>query len=116
MKTRDASFNPTNNGHYDEFANDVTYAFNNIGYFKVFIYTDASGLTYAKDSNNNDINDRLVTSMSYMYPYVVEGTGQVVFGQFVIKFDDDATFSNGDDNESAYWYAIEGESGIKQLT
>ena len=33
MKTRDASFNPTNNGHYDEFANDVTYAFNNIGFF-----------------------------------------------------------------------------------
>jgi hypothetical protein len=116
MKTRDASFNATNNGHYDEFANDVTYAFNNIGYFRVNIFTDASGLTYAKDSNNNDIIGRLVTSMSYMYPYVVEGSGQVVFGQFTIKFNDEATFSNGDDNESAYWYSIEGETAIKPLT
>jgi len=116
MKIRDASFNPMTNGQYDEFANDVTYAFNNIGYFRVNIYTDASGLTYVKDSNNNDIIGRLVTSMSYMYPYVVEGTGQVVFGQFTVKFENGATFSNGDDNESAYWYSIEGESGIKQFT
>ena len=116
MKMRDASFNPMTNGQYAIFANDVTYALNHIGYFRVNIYTDASGLNIAKDSNNNDINDRLVISMSYTYPYVIEGTGELVFGEFTVQFDDGSTFSNGDDNEGAYWYSIVGYPEIKQFT
>ena len=75
---------------------------------------DASGQTYAQDSNGDDINLRTVTSTSYSYPYI-DYLGTWHGGTFVFTFDNGSTFTNVDTNNSAYWYFIQGISDMNNL-
>jgi hypothetical protein len=104
---------PLENDEYTKFFQDVDAAVN-IGPFILSIFMDASGITYAKDTNGNDINLRLVKSNSYTYPYM-DYTGGYVDGQFIFIFDDGSTFTNIDLNNSEYWYYIQGVSDMNNL-
>lgn len=101
------------NGEYLKFFQDVNTAIN-IGPFVISIFMDASGQTYAQDSNGGDINLRTVTSTSYSYPYI-DGDGIWHYGTFTFTFENGSTFSNIDINNSAYWYFIQGVSDMNNL-
>jgi hypothetical protein len=115
---RDASFNPMENGQYFNFMIDCTQTLNTIYYLRVSIYTDGSGNTYALDSKGNAIQNRLITNISYTYPYIDSDTQQYITGVMTIMFDDDSYFTNDDEHESSYWYSLGGmeQLGIKQFT
>jgi len=114
----DASFGgidipPIENGEYLKFFQDVNTAVN-VGALIVSIFMDASGQTFAKDSNGNDINLRLVVTTSYTYPYFDSG-GTWHEGTFFFTFDDGSSFNNVDTNNSTYWYYIQGVSDMNNL-
>lgn len=100
-------------GEYVIFMNDINKAVN-VGPIIISIFMDASGQTYAKDSNGGDINLRKVTSTSYSYPYI-DNLGTWHYGTFTFTFDDGSTFSNIDLNDSLYWYYIQGVSDMNNL-
>jgi hypothetical protein len=101
------------NGEYVTFMNDINTAVN-VGPIVVSIFMDASGQTFAQDSNGGDINLRTVKSTTYCYPYV-DYLGGWHYGTFTFTFDDGSTFSNIDINDSAYWYYIQGVSDMNNL-
>jgi hypothetical protein len=100
-------------GEYAKFFEDINTAVN-VGPLVVSVFMDASGQTYAKDNNGNDINLRMVVTTSYTYPYIdVNAVWQD--GTFVFTFDDGSSFTNVDLNDSAYWYYIQGVSDMNNL-
>jgi hypothetical protein len=107
-----------NNGQYQFIIDDVNNALHHGHPFRISIFTDASGNTLAKDSNLNDIIDRLVVTTIYTYPYTDFHTSTLVVGNFKVIFDDGSYLENGDDNEYAYWYTVIGADPvvIKQFT
>lgn len=115
---RDASFVPMQNGEYELFALDCTNALNTIFRLSLSIYTDDMGSVFAKDSNGNDINNRLVSTFSYEYPHIDQNSGIPIPGTMTITFDDNSTFTNIDTNNTAFWYYIHGIEPfiIKQYT
>jgi len=115
--TNDVSLNAYDNGQYDNLISDMNTALHTIGYSDIYIFTDASGMVLANDSNNNPIEKRRIKSTSYTYPYI-DNSGNFVFGFFTIVFDDDSTFTNDDSHENSFWYTIFGMNPlvIKQLT
>jgi hypothetical protein len=98
---------------YRIFFHDINAAVN-VGALIVSIFMDASGTIYAQDNNGRDVNLRTVKTTSYTYPYF-DVSGVWHDGQFYFIFDDDATFSNVDLNNSAYWYYIQGVSDMSNL-
>jgi predicted neutral ceramidase superfamily lipid hydrolase len=115
---RDASFVPMQNGEYEAFAFDCTNALNTLFKLSLSMYSDDMGTVFVKDSNGNDVNNRLVTSFSYEYPHINISDGLPVTGIMVITFDDGATFSTDDEHHNNFWYSIEGLEPfiIKQYT
>ena len=115
---RDASFNPMQNGQYAKFMNDATIALNTIYHLNISIYTDGSGSNFALDSSGNNIQDRLITNITYAYPYIDSDTLQYITGVMNIHFDDGTFFSNDDEHEESFWYSLQGmdQFGIKQFT
>jgi len=101
-------------GEYLQFFQDINTAVN-VGPIVVSIFMDASGQTFAQDSNGNNINLRTVKTTSYCYPYV-DYLGTWHYGTFTFTFDDDSTFSNIDINNSMYWYYIQGVSDMNNLS
>ena len=91
---------------------DSNTALHIIGYIKISIYDDASGNVLTKDSNGNDILNRLVKRSDYTLSYTDIFTQQFVVGFIIITFDDDSTFSLVHDNDIDYikWYTMEGSS------
>lgn len=108
LRIRDASFAPIANGEYPLFIANLNNALNSIFILRISIYTVSDGSIFAKDNNGNDINNKLITSMSYAYPYIVSDTGQYVDGTMTLTFDDYSTFTNTDENNTAFWYSIDG--------
>jgi hypothetical protein len=106
------------NGQYQLIINDVNYALHHGHPFRISIYPDASGNTFAKDSNANDINDRLVITTIYTYPYMDYIQNITVPGDFKVIFDDGSYFENTDEYETSYWYTVVGAEPveIKQFT
>jgi hypothetical protein len=124
-RAHDMSYGSINIPHYEnmeyELLNHDINAAVSKGQLIVSIYTDASGTIFAKDSNNNDINLRLVKNNSYTYPYM-DPSGNYVNGTFTMKFDDGSTFFNTDDNDImdedplyGLWYYIQGISDMNNL-
>ena len=108
---------PLENSQYDNFLQDVNLAVR-MGPTLLTIYTDASGIGIALDSNGNPIVNRFLKQTSYAYPYI-DFNGNYIYGYMICKFGDNSTFGNGDINESAYWYFIKGVSdpnNLKQYT
>ena len=104
---------PLEDDEYRIFFHDIDAAVN-VGALIVSIFMDASGTIYAQDNNGRDVNLRTVKTTSYTYPYF-DVSGVWHDGQFYLTFDDDATFSNVDLNNSAYWYYIQGVSDMSNL-
>ena len=104
---------PLEDDEYTHFFQDINTAVN-VGPIVVSIFMDASGQTYAQDSNGGDINLRNVKSTSYSYSYI-DYLGTWHDGLFTFTFDDGSTFSNQDLNNSQYWYYIQGVSDMNNL-
>jgi len=60
---------PLENGQFDHFLQDVNLAIR-MGPILVSIYTDASGVGIALDSNGNPIINLFLKQTSYAYPYM----------------------------------------------
>ena len=105
---RDASFVPMQNGEYAEFALDCTNALNTLFRLSVSLYSNDMGTVFVKDSNENDIDNRLVTSFSYEYPHIDISAGIPITGMMIITFDDGSTFSTGDEQNNIFWYSVNG--------
>ena len=95
------------NGEYDEVIPHSNAVLHSVGYIKMSLYTDASGTIFAQDSNGNDINNKLVITTIYTYPYI-DISGSSWDGYFTTYFSDGSYFSNNDTNNGAYWYTMEG--------
>ena len=115
---RDASFNPMENGQYFNFMIDCTNVLNTLYHLNVSIYTDGSGNNFALDSSGNVIQDRLITNITYAYPYIDSDTQQYITGVMTMYFNDGTFFSNDDEHEESFWYSLQGmeQLGIKQFT
>jgi len=118
-QTRDLSGNNTDNippledGEYIQFMQDVNAAVR-IGALIITVYTDASGIGIALDSNGNPVLNRLLKTTSYVYPYINDN-GNYIDGVLTNIYDDGSTFSNNDANNTAYWYSIKGVSDSNNL-
>jgi hypothetical protein len=119
IKSRDLSGNnpenipPLEDGEYVQFMLDVNNAVR-MGPLIVSIYTDASGVAFALDSNNNPINNRFLKQTSYVYPYMNKD-GVYIPGVLTCIFGDGSSFSNDDENNAAFWYNINGISDPNNL-
>ena len=108
IKKRDVSFNLIANGEYELFIQHINEVLNTIYILKISIFISSDGNTFAKDTNNNDINKRLITTIAYSYPHIITETGEYVDGIMTLTFEDGSTFSNTDINYGAFWYSIDG--------
>jgi hypothetical protein len=117
---RDASFNPMENGQYFNFMNDCTKALNTVFHLNVSIYKDGSGNAFALDNSGNNIENKLITNISYSYPYINSETEEYVDGFMILTFNDETFFIYYDvsHDTNREWYSIQGmdELGIKQFT
>jgi hypothetical protein len=106
------------NGQYELIIDDINTTLIEGNPFRINIYTDASGTVFAKDSNSNDINDRLVITTIYTYAYVDNMNHMLVDGNFKVIFDDGSYIQNDDVHEDIYWYSVVGVTPIviKQFT
>jgi hypothetical protein len=98
---------PITDGEYISFQSDVNYAINVLGHVNVNIFMDASGTTFALDSNGNPIQNALIEKMIYTYPYI-DASNNTIDGYFEIIFAGGGTWSNVDAHWYEYWYSIEG--------
>jgi hypothetical protein len=94
------------NGKYADFTADLKTLIERAVHVKVSVASDNSGANLANDSNGNPISKRLIVTMNYTYPHTTP-TGENVLGNYLIKFDDGATFSVAD-GVTNYWYILEG--------
>jgi hypothetical protein len=117
--TRDLSGNnpenipPLENGEYQLFMINVNNAVR-MGPLVISIYTDPSGIGIALDTNGNPILNRTVSSTNYIYPYF-DFSGNIIDGVLTCIFEDGSSFSNNDENNTAYWYNIEGVTDPNNL-
>jgi len=109
---------PITDGEYINFQINMNYAINNLGYIRFNIYLDASGNTFAIDSNGAPIENRLVIEMAYTYPHIDEVTQLPVEGYTIYTFDDGSTWGEYNNQHSMYWYWLSGmyPKVIDQLT
>jgi hypothetical protein len=104
---------PLEDGEYVIFMQDVNLAVRR-GALIISIYTDASGIGVVLDSNGNPVLNRILKTTNYLYSYF-DANGNHVDGVLTSIFDDGSSFSNGDLNNTAYWYNIQGISDPNNL-
>jgi len=104
-------------GQFDEFDADVKLAKNTLSHVYMNIYTNAEGTVYATDSNGQQVENRLVNYTRYTLPYT-DASNNVVVGKMRIYFVGNNYFQVGNDNETGYWYSIQGLTpyAVNQLT
>jgi hypothetical protein len=95
------------NGQYVTVISDSTTVLHSVGYIKMSLFTDASGINFAQDSSGNPIDNKLVISTVYTYPYT-DICGNAIDGYLTTIFSDGTYFGNNDTNDAAYWYTLEG--------
>jgi len=104
---------PFEDGEYFLFMQDVSLAVRK-GPLIISVYTDASGIGIALDSNGNPILNRILKTTNYMYAHY-DANGNYIDGVLTNIYDDGSTFSNNNENNSAYWYNIQGVSDPNNL-
>ena len=106
---------PLENGEYIQLMLDINSAVR-IGALIISVYTDASGINCALDSNGNQVKSRFLKSTSYEYPYIYKD-GNYRQGELTCIFGDGSTFTEYDDitNNDTYWYNINGISDPNNL-
>lgn len=105
--TNDVSLPLLLTGEYSQLIPDSNSVLHTVGYIKMSLYTDASGNVFAQDSSGNDINNKLVDTTTYTYPYT-DIDNNYWDGYFTTYFSDGTYFGNNDTNDAAYWYTLEG--------
>ena len=105
--TNDVTLPQLIDGEYTRVLNDSNTVLHSVGYIKMSLYTDASGTVFAQDSSGNPIDNKLVTTTLYTYPYT-DICGNLWDGYLTTYFSDGTYFGNNDTNDSAYWYTFEG--------
>jgi hypothetical protein len=105
------------NNEYDEFIHDINIVLPFGNSVAINLYTDASGIAFALDSNGNPIKNRQVIETVYTFPYT-DVSGNWHDGTFLVIFDDNSRFYNTDSNNLAYWYSLLGDNPLvlKQFT
>ena len=96
---------------------DINTALHTLGYLRINIYNDISGTSFAIDSSGNDINNRVIASIRYIYPTTDE-SGNAVDGILRITFDDGSSLDSEDWNNTQYAYVMSGleSAGLKYFT
>jgi hypothetical protein len=112
-ESRDIVLLPLENEVYVQFMKDINSAVNK-GSIILSIFIDPIGTNFAQDNFGNNINQRLVKTTSYTYPYV-DINGNFIDGKFTVIFNDGSHFSKSDGNTTAYWYYIAGVSDMNNL-
>ena len=107
IATNDVSLNMYENGQFESVIADMNARLHTLGYCDINIYTDASGTIFAVDNEGKNIEKRFIKSMAYTYPYI-DGSGDFVFGNIVLTFDDDSIFSLSDEYHTVFWYSFYG--------
>lgn len=107
ITTNDVSLNEYTNGQFDDVIADMNARLHTLGYCDINIYTDASGTIFALDNEGKNIEKRFIKTMAYTYPYI-DGSENFVFGNIVLTFDDDSTFSLSDEYHTVFWYSFYG--------
>ena len=104
-------------GQFDEFDADVKLAKTTMGHVYMSVYTNAEGTAYANDNVGTPIENRLVFYTRYTLPYTDAANNPVV-GKMRIYFVGNDYFEVGNDNETGYWYSIQGLTpyAVNQLT
>ena len=102
--------NALTNGRYNQFSVDVNATFSACVFLKVSIYTLEDASVFVLDSNSNNIDNRLISSISYAYASIDETTGQQINGTLTINFDDGSSIVVHDDVD-VFWYQIHGITG-----
>lgn len=113
VTTNDVSVPLLTDGEYTLVLNDSNTVLHTVGEIRMSLFTDASGITFAQDSNGNNIDKKLVTTTVYTYPYT-DVSGNTIEGYLTTTFSDGSTFGNDDSNNTAYWYTMEGLDKLPQ--
>uniref|UniRef100_A0A6C0B869 Uncharacterized protein n=1 Tax=viral metagenome TaxID=1070528 RepID=A0A6C0B869_9ZZZZ len=95
------------NGKYTAFSADVQQLINNAAHIYVSISSNSDGSSLVNDNTGVSVSKRLITAMNYTYPHIDQSTGQEVLGGYKISFSD-GTFFEMNDNNTGYWYLLEG--------
>ena len=113
VTTNDASIPLLIGGEYTQVLNDSNTVLHSVGEIKMSLFVDASGTTFAQDSSGNNIDNKLVTTTVYTYPYT-DISGNPIDGYLTTTFSDGSYFGNNDTNDSAYWYTMQGLDKLPQ--
>jgi hypothetical protein len=105
--TNDVSLNSLVNGQYANVTQDMNTALHTVGYMRINIYMDLSGLIPALDSYGNPILSRTLVQTTYVYPYT-DLSGVLMNGFMTFYFDDGSYISNYDSLETLYTYRFDG--------
>lgn len=98
------------NDEYYQVTLDMNTAIQATGQIFISIYLDPSGTILVQDSLGNDINELLIRSTFYTYPFVDSRSGTPTFvdGYMTFTFDNGGSLSNDDLHNSEYWYRVKG--------
>jgi hypothetical protein len=107
ITTNDVSLNEYTNGQFDNVIADMNARLHTLWYCDINIYTDAWGTIFALGNEGKNIENRFIKTMAYTYPYI-DGSENFVFGNIVLTFDDDSTFSVSDEYHTVFWYSFYG--------
>jgi hypothetical protein len=94
-------------GQFDVFDADIKLAKDTLNRVYMNVYTNAEGTAYANDSMGQSIENRLVNYTRYTLPYT-DAANNAVVGKMRIYFVGNTYFEVGNDNETGYWYSIQG--------
>lgn len=100
-------------GQFLVFNQDVQQVLLSTGNVVISIFSNAEGTIIANDNNGNPLENRLIHYTEYRLP---NPNGRV--GGMKVYFGSGNWFEADDDNESAFWYSIQGLTpfAIKQFT
>jgi len=104
-------------GRFDVFDADIKLAKDTMNHVYMNVYTNAEGTAYANDNVGQPIENRLVYYTRYTLPYT-DAANNAVVGKMRIYFVGNNYFEVGNDNETGYWYSIQGLAPyeVNQLT
>ena len=104
-------------GQFDEFDIDIQNVKATIGHVYISVFTNAEGTVYANDNLGLPIENRLVTYTRYTLPYT-DLLNNLIVGKMRIFFKNGTYFEIGNDNETGFWYSIQGlvPYAVNQLT
>jgi hypothetical protein len=97
-------------GKFNQLYSDVVTAKSSFGSAKINIYTDANGSEYAKDSNNNEIQNAIISYTMYTYGMDYSPSSNVEVGFVRIVFKGNSKLEIKNTTDPVYWYSFSSDS------